>query len=264
VEIQFDQKLVPTVARYSNHETHNSYAWDKVGKEQGDRPLVYVAKGTHANSATTGQFAPPGTPARGGRDEFAKGGTRIDSAQDLHALDSQPWTNRKLEQRFDADTVLWGGTKKNGGGLNVPRGPLGIPAGLPTLDTHYVHGDSPDGPDRPPSAAANVEDLAEDLLLIGKKKFAADDDHARLTALSAELLTTRDDPYRRARLIHALAEQDSGAFGSWLKASLADDLVDDGRITREQRDLIRDSVHRALDEKLISPLILTGATPGGW
>ncbi len=258
VEVQFDRNLEPTAARYSNHETHNTYAWDKLEKEDG-RPVVYVAKGTHANNAYEGKRAPPGTPAIGGRDEFAKSDRRIDSASDLHALDDQPWTNQKLEDRFGVDKVLWGGTQKSDAGVVVGRTRVGLPGF--GVDTTYVHGDSPDGPDRPPYAAADVDGLAEDVLLVGEEKWSGDDDHARLTALSGELLAAKDDPYRRARLIGALLEQDGGAFDSWLKTGIADDLVDDGRITPEQRELIRESVAAAIDEGLFSS---SDETPGGW
>lgn len=96
VTVQFDGQQKPTEVRYSAHTDHVTRKWDEAPKE-GGRPVVYVAKGSHANSPvpkTKTLFDVAGIPIA--QDHFGKG-ERVDGARlELRDVKAEPWYGTKI------------------------------------------------------------------------------------------------------------------------------------------------------------------------
>ncbi|HVE85066.1 MAG TPA: Vps62-related protein [Myxococcales bacterium] len=89
--VQFDGKQKPTEVRYSSHKEFISRPWDQAPKE-GGRPVVYVAKGSHANSPDT---RPTTAIEVGGvpvvQDHYGRG-ERVDAARlPFRDVTAEPW-----------------------------------------------------------------------------------------------------------------------------------------------------------------------------
>ncbi len=54
IQVVLDDDLVPMVATYSQHNTRETCFWADVERTSDDRPIVYVAEGSHASYFTAG------------------------------------------------------------------------------------------------------------------------------------------------------------------------------------------------------------------
>ena len=121
VKVRLDENYRPLEVEYSNHKNKLVLPWSDVPKE-GGRPVVYVARGSHANSPSPENRELPSLPRipihpsvpgsiplsiyaafsdkwdvslRGVgpkiEDEFAAGGKRIDTQARLSDINDQPW-----------------------------------------------------------------------------------------------------------------------------------------------------------------------------
>jgi hypothetical protein len=140
VTIQLDDKYVPEEMRFSSHNGKpEEVAWKYVHKKDG-RPVVYVAKGSHANSASAkdrpiewewsplslsvngrGLTAHPDLAPNLMDDHFAEGGLRLDTASKLYDVTQQPWYGT---------SVFWGSNGFHGltsgpDGPSTEKGALG-------------------------------------------------------------------------------------------------------------------------------------------
>jgi hypothetical protein len=125
VTIQFDQNQQPTEVRYSAHRDHVTRSWEDAPKE-GGRPVVYVAKGSHANSPepkTTTLVDVAGIPIA--KDTFGRG-ERVDSArQEFRDVTAEPWYGTRVRWGERGKLAAVGQTFTSGpSGPSRSKGPL--------------------------------------------------------------------------------------------------------------------------------------------
>lgn len=96
----------------------------------------------------------------------------------------------------------------------------------------------------------DVQQLASEILDVGDRRFWTDDYEARMDAFAERIQEL--DPDTRAALFDEILEQDSGAPHSWLTTERLNSLVDEGRITAQERGSIMDAFGQAYVEGDIS------------
>lgn len=101
--------------------------------------------------------------------------------------------------------------------------------------------------DHPSPGKAELEKLADKLHDVGEKSAKKDDYNRRLEALASEFLPTlsKED---QGRFIGVVMEKDKGALGSWLQGDRLSKLVDDGRISADDRQRVLDGVTRGYSD----------------
>lgn len=93
---------------------------------------------------------------------------------------------------------------------------------------------------RSPSRA-ELEDLAKELHSVGDIKHKKDDYDKRLDALASDFLPKLNEE-DRGRFMGAIFDGDKGATDSWLQGDRLDKLVDDGRISADDRRMLLGSL----------------------
>lgn len=90
---------------------------------------------------------------------------------------------------------------------------------------------------------SELTDLAKDLHNVGERSRKKDDYDRRLQALASEFLPTLSAE-DRGRFIGAIMDRDKGALDSWLQSDRLDKLVDNDRISDNDRQRVLDAVER--------------------
>lgn len=125
VTVQLDAQQKPTEVRYSSHKTHVTRSWEDAPKE-GGRPVVYVAKGSHANSPepkTHTLVDVAGIPIA--KDTFGRG-ERVDSArQQFRDVTAESWYGTRVHWGERGKLAAVGQTFTSGpGGPSPSKGPI--------------------------------------------------------------------------------------------------------------------------------------------
>jgi len=110
----------------------------------------------------------------------------------------------------------------------------------------------------------DIEAKAAEILDVGDRWLRTDDYEARMDYFAQEL--EKLDPGARAALFDEILEQDSGAPQSWLTVERLNNLVQEGRITSQERDAIFDAFGAAYvdgDIELVDALQFTGLFGSG-